>query len=265
MNSSRHEWSRAPLPFRGQKCRWQKQIKEAALAFKGDTVVDLFGGSFLCSRFIKDARPGLRVVCNDFDGFADRIRNIPEINMQLMALKRILMKHGEYVNKKRIVKAREEVLAFLKRPGIDLLIMKALLLFSGKDYKGYDSFVKNSLWAHTIPVYPICKSYLEGIEFTRGDFMDVYRSFRGTGALFVMDPPYLGTRCGGYSGKSCDFSGVREIMNRERFVLFEYESNSIVKECRTYDKKYIRHVDLHNSKNSIFGSNKNEVMLCRIQ
>ena len=185
--------------------------------------------------------------------------------MQLMTLKRILMKHGEYVDEKRIVKAREEVLAFLKRPGIDLLIMNRLLRFSGGGFNDYSSFVKNSLWAHDIPVYPSGKSYLEGIEFTRGDFMDVYRSFRGTGALFVMDPPYLGTRCGGYSGKNCDFSGVREIMDRERFILFEYESNNIVNECRTYDKKYIRHVDLRNIKNSIFGSNKNEVMLCRIQ
>ena len=113
-------------------------------------------------------------------------------------------------------------------------------------------------------MYPSGKSYLEGIEFTRGDFMDVYRRFRGTGALFVMDPPYLGTRCGEYSGKACDFTGVRDIAESERFILFEYESNNIVNEIRTYDKKYIRHVDSHNNTNA-FGVSKTEVMLCRIQ
>lgn len=52
--------------------------------------VDLFGGSGLLSRMVKDARPDAKVIYNDFDGFCKRIENIPRTNALLADFRKIL-------------------------------------------------------------------------------------------------------------------------------------------------------------------------------
>lgn len=63
-------YTQAPLPFMGQKRRWNSAFKTALENYEDcHTFVDLFGGSGLLSHFTKTVRPDARVVYNDFDGY----------------------------------------------------------------------------------------------------------------------------------------------------------------------------------------------------
>ena len=56
-----------PLSFSGNKRFWAGELyDEAALLPAGATVWDCFGGSGVCARCVKDARPDCRVVWNDY-------------------------------------------------------------------------------------------------------------------------------------------------------------------------------------------------------
>ncbi|MWQ46174.1 hypothetical protein F9874_11620, partial [Glaesserella parasuis] len=47
---------------------------------EGWTIVDVFGGSGLLSHTAKQLKPQARVIYNDFDHYAERLRYIPDIN-----------------------------------------------------------------------------------------------------------------------------------------------------------------------------------------
>ena len=49
------KFTQAPLPFMGQKRKWNGEIKTALKEFEEcDVFIDLFGGSGLLSRIVKD-------------------------------------------------------------------------------------------------------------------------------------------------------------------------------------------------------------------
>ncbi|WP_256948482.1 DNA adenine methylase [Flavobacterium psychrophilum] len=61
-------FTKAPLPFMGQKRKFLKQFKPALKKYsESATYVDLFGGSGLLSHTVKSIYPGAKVVYNDFD------------------------------------------------------------------------------------------------------------------------------------------------------------------------------------------------------
>ena len=62
------EHSRPPLPFMGSKMRWWRELEGLARSLpRGGCVFDAFGGSLSAARVIKDARPDLTVVTNDYE------------------------------------------------------------------------------------------------------------------------------------------------------------------------------------------------------
>ena len=88
-------YNQSPLPFQGQKRRFLNEFKVALASFPEDAIyVDLFGGSGLLSHTVKQAKPEAKVVYNDFDGFSERLRNIPRTNLLLVDIREIL-KSGE--------------------------------------------------------------------------------------------------------------------------------------------------------------------------
>lgn len=78
-------YTQAPLPFMGQKRRWNDAFKTALRNEFGDctTFVDLFGGCGLLSHFAHSVRPDARVIYNDFDGYTGRLAAIPITNALL--------------------------------------------------------------------------------------------------------------------------------------------------------------------------------------
>ena len=91
MTTKTKTWSSAPLPFQGQKRNFASAYREVLKLYpECTTIVDLFGGSGLLARISKDERPDARVIFNDFDNFADRVRNIPNTNRLLHAFREVV-------------------------------------------------------------------------------------------------------------------------------------------------------------------------------
>ena len=104
--------------------------------FRGRTLfVDLFGGSGLLSRTIKDTLPDALVIYNDFDNYADRLAHIPQTNAILADIRRLVA--DEPRGQKLSEATKRQVCAYLRakeRQGefVDALTLSASLLFSGK-------------------------------------------------------------------------------------------------------------------------------------
>lgn len=86
--------SRPPLPFIGSKMRWWRELEELAATLPyGGCVFDAFGGSMSAARVIKDARPDLTVVTNDFEhAYRDRLDAAPETAEVLAKLQSVVSK-----------------------------------------------------------------------------------------------------------------------------------------------------------------------------
>lgn len=68
MTERKLDHSRPPLPFMGSKMRWWRELERLAQSLPyGACVFDAFGGSMSAARVIKDARPDLTVVTNDYE------------------------------------------------------------------------------------------------------------------------------------------------------------------------------------------------------
>ncbi len=82
----------APLPFMGQKRRWNKDFKSILKSNFADCgiFVDLFGGSGLLSHFTRSARPDAVVVYNDYDDYSRRLGAIPATNALLAEIRGIM-------------------------------------------------------------------------------------------------------------------------------------------------------------------------------
>lgn len=74
----RYSWP--PLPFVGSKMRWWRELERLARSLPmGGCVFDVFGGSMSAARVIKDARPDLTVVTNDYERvYRNRLDASPE-------------------------------------------------------------------------------------------------------------------------------------------------------------------------------------------
>lgn len=86
------KFTSAPLPFVRQKRMFLNQfaqILQDNIEGNGEgwTIIDVFGGSGLLAHTSKQLKPQARVIYNDFDGYAERLRHIDDINR----LRRILL------------------------------------------------------------------------------------------------------------------------------------------------------------------------------
>ena len=83
--ANQNTFKQAPLPFIGQKRMFLKHFETVLNEnIKGDgegwTIIDTFGGSGLLSHAAKAIKPKARVIYNDFDGYAERLAHIDDIN-----------------------------------------------------------------------------------------------------------------------------------------------------------------------------------------
>lgn len=226
----------APLPFRGQKRRFVREIEEMAQQ-QGDgaVFVDLFGGSGLVSHTIKRARPDARVVYNDFDHYTERLANIGHTNALLEALRPILR---DVPYKARITgKAREELLAEVKRWDVDGFVdyvtLSSNILFTMNYVGSYDELSKDSLYNRIRQDGYDASGYLEGVEVVSMDYRKLFEQFKDVpGVVFVLDPPYLSTDCGTYNSgeywRLSDYLDVLTCLVDTKYVYFSSSRSTIV-------------------------------------
>ena len=196
------QFKQAPLPFVGQKRMFLKHFEMILNEnIKGDgegwTIIDTFGGSGLLSHVAKRLKPKARVIYNDFDGYAERLAHIDDINAlrsQLFTVVSSAMPKNKRMPKELKAECVKIIQAFDGYK--DLNCLASWLLFSGQQVATIDELFQNDFW-HCIRQsdYPKADGYLDGVEIVRESFHTLLPKFADNPkALFVLDPPYLCTR-----------------------------------------------------------------------
>lgn len=195
------KYTQAPLPFVGQKRMFLKHFENVIneiIDNDGDgwSIIDAFGGSGLLSHNAKQLKPNARVIYNDFDDYAQRLKHIDDIN----ALRRIL---AEIINdaprQKRLSDSTKHniLTAIGNFKGYkDPHILCAWLLFSGQQISNIDE-LKNKSFYNCLRQsdYPTADGYLDGVEVVKQSFHQLLPQYQhDKKALFILDPPYLCTR-----------------------------------------------------------------------
>lgn len=192
----------SPLPFKGQKRFYIRQIQELArLEFaECTTFVDLFGGSGFVSHTIKQARLDANVVWNDYDNFQYRIQQIPQTNQQLRKIREILKNVGDTL----LVQGNEktELLAYLATlpEEADWITLSQNILFP-QNYASTKTEMLNNTFYNRCRVsdIPDIDGYLADVIRVEGDWTEIYEQYKDTpNVCFIADPPYVLTDNSGY-------------------------------------------------------------------
>ena len=200
--ANQNTFKQAPLPFIGQKRMFLKHFETVLNENipddgEGWTIIDTFGGSGLLSHTAKQLKPKARVIYNDFDGYAERLAHIDDINalreQLLTAIGNATQKNSRLPKalKAEIIKIIDQFQGYK-----DLNCLTSWLLFSGQQVGSLDELYKKDFW-HCVRLsnYPSAEGYLDDVEIVRESFHTLLPRFiTDPKALFVLDPPYLCTK-----------------------------------------------------------------------
>nr|AEV40923.1 Hia5 [Haemophilus influenzae] len=200
--ANQNTFKQAPLPFIGQKRMFLKQFEQILnenISDNGEgwTILDTFGGSGLLSHTAKRLKPKARVIYNDFDGYAERLAHIDDIN-QLRAELYSVVGNATSKNKRMTKDCKAECIRIIQnfKGYKDLNCLASWLLFSGQQVATLDDLFQHNFW-HCIRQsdYPKADGYLDGVEIVKESFHTLLPKFSNDPkALFVLDPPYLCTK-----------------------------------------------------------------------
>ncbi len=201
-------YKKAPLPFIGQKRNFLKHFipllqQNIPDDGAGWTIVDVFGGSGLLAHTAKRTLPKARVVYNDFDGYAERLRHIADterLRRQCLAIVGTAGKDNRLSDdtKARLIAAIETFNSF-----VDVQTLASWFLFSGKQAKDWAD-LKSKIWWNGIAKSPYAEAadYLDGLEIRHQCFTKLLPECAGqTKTLLLLDPPYVSTAQGAYANE----------------------------------------------------------------
>lgn len=238
-------YTQAPLPFMGQKRRWNQEFKKALETEFTDcgTFVDLFGGSGLLSHFTKSVRPDAQVIYNDFDNYSRRIEAIPTTNALLSDLRAIVAGFPEdkRITEPLLSRVLGKIAEYDSRGFVDYITLSASLLFSGKYATSFEELRKNGLYNTIKQTDYSADDYLDGLTVVHDDYRAVFHQWEGKdGVCFLIDPPYLSTQAVTYTGywKLRDYLDVLHTLNGTNYFYFTSEKSSIIELCDWLDKEY---------------------------
>lgn len=233
-----NSFKNAPLPFQGQKRNFVKVYKsELSKRAPAKIYVDLFGGSGLLSRVTKDCHPNSKVIYNDYDNYKKRLMAIPNTNLILSDLRKLV---EGVESKKKIPKAlKEQIIDRLSNEAgfVDYITISASILFSMKYVTSLDALKKETLYNNIRKSnYNNCSDYLEGIDVVSCDYKDVFEKYKNySDVVFLVDPPYLSTDCSSYSGGSYwglkDYLDILKVIKDHSYFYFTSNKSSVVELC----------------------------------
>lgn len=227
-------YTKPPLPFIGNKSKWVRLFAETVSALPPSTVfVDCFGGSGLLSRTAADACPGSRVIYNDFDGYADRVAQIPVTNAVLAELRELLSAYPPQAKIPAGVKAEGLKVIQSYRDlfgGIDEATVTANVAFSARSVEG--GTAKSLTWYNVLRQsdIPEAPDYFDGLEVVRADFRELLARYGDDpAAVFFLDPPYLSTQCGTYAnyGGLVDALSLLAGMRKRRYIYYSSNKSEV--------------------------------------
>ncbi|MDI3319113.1 DNA adenine methylase [Pinibacter soli] len=230
-------YNKAPLPFMGQKRNFLKDLKEVLKQYPEDaTYIDLFGGSGLLAHTIKQELPKASVIYNDFDGYHERIDNIPKTNKLLADIRKIVAdcpkdKLIPAETKARILKriAKDEKAGF-----VDYVTLSSSLLFSANYVTSFKALSASTMYNCVRQGDYNADGYLTGVERVSASYETIYRKYKDNpNVVFVADPPYLSTETGTYKmyWKLKDYLNVLQVLEKHRYVYFTSNKSQILELC----------------------------------
>lgn len=241
-------YKNAPLPFQGQKRGFVKAFSKSLNNFPPNaTYVDLFGGSGLLSRTVKDIYPNAKVIYNDYDHFCDRLKAIEQTNLLLKKIRPVLdkmprkFKVPSFDNDAiiKIVEAHEN-----KHGYVDYITLSASLLFSGKYANNLEELKKQTFY-NRIRITDINepKEYLKGIEVVHTCYKNLFEEYsKHDNVVFLLDPPYLSTDTKSYNSDSYwklkDYLDVLDVLGSKRYFYFTSNKSNLVELCEWFGKKF---------------------------
>ncbi|HHF3762021.1 TPA: hypothetical protein ACPOPR_000981 [Haemophilus influenzae] len=238
--ANQNTFKQAPLPFIGQKRMFLKHFETVLNEnIKGEgegwIIIDTFGGSGLLSHTAKRLKPKARVIYNDFDGYAERLAHIDDIN-QLRAELYSVVGNATSKNKRMTKDCKAECIRIIQnfKGYKDLNCLASWLLFSGQQVATLDDLFQHNFW-HCIRQsdYPKADGYLDGVEIVKESFHTLLPKFSDDPkALFVLDPPYLCTKQESYKqAKYFDLIDFLRLVNitRPPYVFFSSTKSEFIR------------------------------------
>lgn len=232
-------FKQAPLPFIGQKRNFIRSFCEVLndnIQGLGEewTIVDAFGGSGLLSHHAKRLKPHARVIYNDFDNYAQRLKHIDDINRLRQQLAEVLK--GIPRKNKIDPKTHALIIETIKNFDgfIDIDCVWAWLLFSGNQAESLNQIYTQSVLYNRLRKsdYPDAKDYLTGVEVVSKSFDELLPEYvNNEKTLLILDPPYLFSEQISYR-KTKDFGLVSFIklmeLIRPPFIMFSNYRSEIL-------------------------------------
>ena len=218
-----------PLPFVGNKSYGRKKFLEFLYQLDdGDnmTFVDLFGGSFYLSYMIHKVFPNAKIICNDYDNYMERLKNIDKTNIFIDKVKEILVDSEKGKRVSDEVKQKIDELINNETDYIDFITLSASLLYSSQYTPDKELFLKRVYWNHPVKFHysEDISDYIEGIEFVNKDWKELFEEFcENENIIFIADPPYPKTNNFAYKGNKWELKDslqTLEIMKTPYFVYY---------------------------------------------
>ncbi len=226
-----------PLPFQGNKANGRKKFLE--FLFKivdGDnmTFVDLFGGSFYLSYLVHKVFPNAKIICNDYDNYLERLKNINITNELLNKIREILVNSEKMKKVDDNIKQRIDVLLKDQNGYVDWVTLSASLLYSSKYTTNKEEFLERCYWNKICkkPYNEDISDYIEGIEFVHKDWSELFEEYaEKEDVIFIADPPYYKTSNFGYVGKEWtlrDLLNTLEILKTAMFAYYTSNKSGLI-------------------------------------
>lgn len=184
---------------------------------QGATVVDLFGGSGLCSHTIKQARPDLIVIWNDYDDYQSRLDHIGVTNEQCEAFRHITESLDKYNRIDKDTPLHKAIFDYLaQQKYVDWETICSTLMFSSNGNRKLNP--ARHLYK-CVPKSPYsADGYLDGVTRVQMDYRELMKK-TPKDAILVVDPPYLMTTLERYAKQQDELSwGVAEHLHLLNYI-----------------------------------------------
>lgn len=247
LNIPENIYKRAPLPFRGNKTKWIKDLTRYFIhnhdKFEDYIFIDVFGCSGIISQAIAKLYPNNKVIYNDFDYYTKLLTksNIDKLNELRTKICNITQKyeHLAKINDNDSNKIRYLIKHYY--PNFEnnnklKNIFAAWLMFNATDFKFNSSFYnrlpKNNYSYVDINDYLPKNVIIKHLEYK--DLINKYKPILNK-SLLILDPPYLGTSKEFYN-KEWDLKDTYNILKlciKYKCLLFEANSSNVIRLIKT--------------------------------
>ena len=221
-----------PLPFIGNKSYGRKKFLDFLfqIANGNDMIfVDLFGGSFYISYMIHKVFPQAKIVCNDFDNYMERLKNIDKTNIFIDKVKEILKDSEKGKRVTDEVKQKIDELINNETDYIDFITLSASLLYSSQYTTDKELFQKRVYWNHPVKFHynEDISDYIEGIDFVSKDWKELFNEYTGIeNCIFIADPPYPKTNNFAYVSKKWELKDSLDTLEIYKTNYFVYYTST---------------------------------------